>query len=239
MRLQGLLLAAGLVLLAGCGFLDSEESPDDYDVHGIDISTWQGDIDWNAVRADGVAFAFIKATEGGDHLDPRFQQNWEAARAAGVPRGAYHFYYFCRPVADQIAWFIENVPVDPSALPPVLDMEWNAHSPSCNRRPPRAEVLADMNAFLAAIEAHYGRRPIIYTSVDFHRDVLVDAFTDYPVWVRSVADPPYRRYTRRQWTFWQYTAEGRVRGISGDVDRNVYWGSAREWTRFVRGETPR
>ena len=100
-------------------------------IHGIDVSRWQGKIDWASVRAAGTQFAFIKATEGGDHLDPRFTENWYGAAHAGVPRGAYHFMYWCRPAHEQAAWFRRNVPDDFDALPPVLDLEWNGHSGSC------------------------------------------------------------------------------------------------------------
>ena len=86
-------------------------------IHGIDISKWQGEIDWAALRQAGTKFAFIKATEGGDHIDGRFLENWQAARRAGVPRGAYHFVYWCRPAHEQAAWFKRNVPQDPDALP--------------------------------------------------------------------------------------------------------------------------
>ena len=90
----------------------------------------QNDIDWEKAKASGVSFAFIKATEGGDLADDRFRENWVAARRAGVPRGAYHFYYFCRPAFEQAAWYIQNVPKEKGALPPVLDMEWNHKSPT-------------------------------------------------------------------------------------------------------------
>src|SRR5690606_7664144 len=110
--------------------------------------------------------------EGGDRFDERFDENWRGAEAAGIARGAYHFYYFCRPAHEQAAWFIRHVPNDPKALPPVLDMEWNGHSPTCRIKPPRETVLAEMRVFLSMIEAHYGKRPIIYTSVDFHRERL-------------------------------------------------------------------
>ena len=89
----------------------SGSTPAHYPVHGIDVSKYQGDIDWHRVRASGVGFAFIKATEGGDHADERFAENWAArAGAAGMPRGAYHYYYFCRPALEQAAWFIEPRP---------------------------------------------------------------------------------------------------------------------------------
>ena len=110
-------------------------------VQGIDVSYWQGDIDWDAARAAGVHFAFIKATEGGDHLDPKFLDNWYAAKNAGVARGAYHFIYWCRPAHEQALWFMLNVPADPDALPPVLDLEWNSHSPTCPKKVPRDKAL--------------------------------------------------------------------------------------------------
>lgn len=94
-----------------------------HDVHGIDVSHHQGEIDWAAVAGDGVGFAFIKATEGGDFVDPRFAKNWTASAKAGVPRGAYHFFTQCRPGAVQAENFIRVVPKDPRALPPVVDAE--------------------------------------------------------------------------------------------------------------------
>ena len=81
-------------------------------IQGIDVSYWQGDIDWRKVREAGIQFAFIKATEGGDHLDPKFLQNWHAAKRAGVARGAYHFIYWCRLASEQADWFVRNVPRD-------------------------------------------------------------------------------------------------------------------------------
>ena len=111
-------------------------------VHGVDISRWQGKVDWAALRDGGTRFAFIKATEGGDHIDPRFAENWEGARNAGVLRGAYHFVYWCRPAEEQAAWFRRNVQPEADALPPVLDAEWNGASPSCGRKIPRDKALA-------------------------------------------------------------------------------------------------
>jgi lysozyme len=142
--------------VAGCagGVLDDDPfpSPMAYEVHGIDVSKYQGDIDWTAVRASGVQFAWIKATEGGDRVDEKFAQNWAAAKAAGVPRGAYHFAYWCRSGEDQAAWFTQNVPNDPDALPPVLDVEWNGQSKTCPRKLPREEAIAAMKIILAAME---------------------------------------------------------------------------------------
>ena len=127
--------AALAALLAGCGGSDivsgggplgldeGMPSPASFPIQGIDVSKYQGQIDWNAVAGAGVKFVWIKATEGGDHLDERFQANWDAAKQAGIPHGAYHFVYWCRRPEEEVAWFEQNVPVEDDALPPVLDVE--------------------------------------------------------------------------------------------------------------------
>jgi lysozyme len=243
MRFQAPILArAGLLMillaLTACGSLDTYPKPSDFPVHGIDVSNYQGDIAWSEVKASGIDFVFIKATEGGDHLDARFSRNWADARATGLPRGAYHFYFWCRPAEEQAAWFLQNVPNDPDALPPVLDVEWNGHSRLCPQRLPRAEALAHMRTFLTLVEQSYGRRPIIYTSIDFYHDVIKGDLHDYPLWVRSVRAFPAARYGERNWMFWQYTDQGRAAGIKGPVDRNAFAGSKEHWRAFVEGTNP-
>lgn len=207
--------------------------PQAYPVHGIDVSRWQGDIDWKRAGAAGVSFAYIKATEGGDHLDPMFRAHWDGAGQAGVRRGAYHYFYFCRPAEEQARWFIENVPRDRRALPHVLDMEWTPFSPTCTRRPDGAFLRAEADRFLDLLERHYGRRPVVYTTVDFYRDTGIGALPDTEFWLRSVAGHPQITYPGADWTLWQYTSTGLVPGIDGSVDINVFAGDARAWSRWA------
>lgn len=204
-----------------------------FPVHGIDVTRWQGDIDWHAVKAAGTRFAFIKATEGGDHLDEKFHANWQGARAAGVPRGAYHFMFWCRPAVEQAEWFRRNVPAEDDALPPVLDVEWNGHSRLCPRKLPKEQALEKINIMLRAMEEHTGKRPIIYTDMTFHKDVLEGELPGHAFWLRSTAAEPRERYTGRRWSMWQWTTTGRVPGIRGDVDRNVFAGSQAHWDKFL------
>jgi lysozyme len=203
-------------------------------VQGIDISRYQGQIDWNTVRRSGIRFAYMKVSEGGDHVDGRFYENWEAARRAGVARGVYHFMYWCRTAAEQAVWFSHAVPHDPTQLPPVLDLEWNHASITCPKTVPRAVALEKIHKMLEIMEYHTGKRPIIYTDINFHRDVLEGELKGYEFWLRSVAAEPHERYENRPWTFWQYTATGRVPGIDGNVDRNVFVGSEGDWRRWLR-----
>ena len=247
---RALLTTAFVLLLGACAREQSTYYPQKGDVrphpkvarahslpiHGIDVSRYQGKIDWASVRNAGTQFAFIKATEGGDYVDPRFYENWVGARRAGVPRGAYHFMFWCRPSHEQAAWFKRNVPADPEALPPVLDLEWNGHSRTCPFKASREAALEHTKYMLREMEAHTGKRPIIYTDIPFYREILEGELQDYPMWVRSTAAEPHERYAGhagRRWTMWQYTTTGRVPGINGDVDRNAFYGGEQEWATFL------
>jgi lysozyme len=238
----GWLALLGLAL-AGCGaapetvgYDDGYPKPTDYPIKGIDVSKYQGVIDWNAVANSGVKFAWIKATEGGDRVDERFQANWQGAKLAGVARGAYHFMYWCRKPIEEAAWFEENVPVETDALPPVLDVEPTPDSRTCRRRLERDRTISAMKVMLDEMERHFGKRPIIYTTPEFYDAILSGgAFADYPIWVRSTKHNPATHYGDRDWQFWQYQANGVVPGIAGEVDRNVFSGDQEQWQAFLGG----
>ena len=211
-------------------------TPAHHAVHGVDVSRWQGEIDWETLRQQGANFVFIKATDGGDHLDPMFRKNWDGAHRAGLKRGAYHFFYWCRSGADQAEWFIRNVPKVKGALPPVIDVEWN-HLSNCKKRPSRAVVLEKMQVFMDRLEKHYGQRPIIYTAPDFYADNLKGAFPNHPFWLRSVAAHPSVRYPGRDWLFWQYSGSGLSQGVGEKIDLNVFHGDEAAWWKWVNKVT--
>lgn len=216
-----LLLAVGCAALAGAYiyFMDFMRfSPDRvaYPVRGIDVSNHQGLIDWRRVAADDVSFAIIKATEGGDWVDKSFARNASAAREAGLPIGAYHFFTFCRPGIEQAQNFIATVPSDPRLLPPVVDIEVHGN---CPRRPTPEEMRADLTAFLEPVEAHFGKPAVIYLT-DEAEQVYGAIMPDRQRWVRSLSVHP----GHEDWVYWQYEDAGRVDGIEGDVDLNVLQG---------------
>lgn len=215
------------------------KTPWHYPVHGTDVSKYQTTIDWVKARDSGISFAFIKATEGGDMFDDKFTEHWGASHKARVKRSAYHFYYFCRPAIEQARWYIKNVPADPSALPPVLDMEWNPLSPTCKLRPDPEVVRKEMLIYLRTVEKHYGKKPIIYTTVDFFDDNNLSLIKGYPFWLRSVAGHPDEKYGPHPWTFWQYTGTGNVPGITGDADINVFAGDKNAWQKWLKSNNVR
>lgn len=193
-------------------------SPDrgKYPVRGIDVSHHQGQIDWRRVAADDVAFAVIKATEGGDHVDDAFSTNLREARAAGLAVGAYHFFTFCRPGADQAKNFISVVPHDQPLLPPVVDIEFGGN---CPQRPTPEQLNAELAAFLAPVEAAFGKPAIVYLT-DEAEQAYAGRIPARPLWLRSLLLQP----DRGDWIYWQYHNKGRVDGINGDVDLNVLQG---------------
>lgn len=240
------LLALGLfAFLASCGLNPMAPIPGDNRPHpgvkrarvlpiqGIDISRYQGVVDFEAARRGGTHFVFIKATEGGDYVDPNFAENWRRARAAGMPRAAYHFMYWCRTASEQAAWFEQNVPADPDALPPILDLEWNNHSQTCPRRLSADEAYEKVKVMLDLMERYTGKLPIIYTDINFHRDVLAGRHLPNTYWLRSVAAEPHERYEERGFTFWQWTQTGTMQGVRGEIDRNAFFGNENDWTNFL------
>lgn len=187
-------------------------------VRGIDVSHHQGLIDWDKVARDDVAFAYIKASEGGDHRDSQFRRNSREAAQAGVATGAYHFFTLCKPGAAQATNFLSSIEGAPLTLPPAVDLEFGGN---CNARPAKQDPDAELSAFMDRVQAATGRRPTIYATRDFHRFYLQRGpFADEAYWVRDLVGD-MEGYRGGRTVLWQYAARGRVDGIEGPVDLNV------------------
>lgn len=204
------------LLLALCIGNAGHASEARYPRKGIDVSHHQGRIDWPRLPRQGVSFAYVKATEGGSHRDRMFGANWAGAKAAGLERGAYHYFTLCRSGADQAANFIAAVPVDPSALAPAVDLEFLGN---CKRRPSRAALHVELAAFLGAVDRHYGKRAILYLTDEFDHLYGVSARFDRPLWLRSLGKEP--AFGARPWNIWQLSHSKRLDGIATPVDWNV------------------
>jgi len=191
-----------------------------YPIRGIDVSHHQNEIDWRKVAADDVAFAFIKASEGGDHRDRRFALNWKEAQAAGLKVGAYHFFTFCRSGTDQAKNFLDVLGQQKGTLPAALDLEFGGN---CAAKPEPSRIRAEIDNFLAPVERHTSKPVVLYVTPEFW-DAYKDILPKRPLWVRSLFRQPHQS----DWSYWQYHNAGRVDGISGRVDLNV----VREMTVF-------
>ena len=182
--------AAALVAVIAAGhayYLGYRPDRDVYPVHGIDVSHHQGNIDWDTLKADGIDFAYIKATEGGDVKDTRFQENWREAGRVGIVRGAYHFFTLCRPGADQARNFIESVPVTTGTLPPAVDLEFVGN---CSSRPPTAVLMRELGILLAALEDRFKTKLILYVMRRFDDPYLRGELQAYGYWLRSLFFEP-------------------------------------------------
>lgn len=194
--------------------------PHGYKVHGIDISHYQGQINWKMLEQTRqgqfpIQFIFMKATEGGDFPDKRFVANFDSAKAHGFIRGAYHFYNPKTDANKQADFFINSVKLEPGDLPPVLDIEKKGKD--------MKKLQADLKHWLRRIESHYGVKPIIYASYKFKTRYLNDSvFNSYPYWIAHyyVDSVEYKG----DWKFWQHTDVGTLPGIKEQVDLNIFNG---------------
>jgi len=193
-------------------------------VRGVDVSAYQGEIDWPTLASQDIDFAFVKATEGSSHEDERFAANWEGARGTDLLVGAYHFLSFESPGADQAAHMIDVVPAESGTLPPVVDVEY--YGEFASDPPTVTELRGILDPLLDALEEHYGVPPILYTTQQIRADYLGARYDRYPLWIRSVVsspDPP-----KRDWEFWQYSDHDTLPGYAGDeqhIDMNVFDGT--------------
>jgi lysozyme len=204
--------------------------PENYSIHGIDVSKYQQIISWDAVKGMKVknvqlGFVFIKATEGIENTDPQFKRNWKKSRQAGMIRGAYHFFLATKDGRAQAENFISEVDLEKGDLPPVVDIE-QTYGVSTTI------LKKELKEWLDIVENHYGIKPIIYTGVDFYSRHLGKEFNAYPLWAAH-----YYQYTTpridRNWDFWQHSEEGRVNGILSKVDFNVFNGDSVQFRNIL------
>jgi len=188
-----------------------------YPVRGIDISHHQDIIDWDILTREDISFAIIKATEGGDHKDTKFERNWERAGDIGLVR------------LEQALNFIQTVPDEKDTAPPSIELEFSGN---CQARPSKEELQHELNVFAKLIEQRYGQIPIVYTTKKSYNAFLAGADLGYPIWIRDIYTKP-KLPEGAKWDFWQFTHRGRIHGIDGFVDLNVYNGNKEEFQNLI------
>jgi len=234
-------LVTAAALLAACGELPYGYSSSAVHtvcgsgntVKGIDVSEWQGTITWSSVKAAGQVFAFARVSDGTGHLDTQFAKNWPGMKQAGVIRGPYQFFRPGQSALDQAKLFVQKIQdaggFADADLPAMIDVE-QTDSKSASA------ILAAVDTWIGYVEAQTKRRPIIYTSSYFWDDnKLGTNFASWPLWTAhyTTASCPLVADPWSAWTIWQQSSKGSVTGITGNVDLDVFNGTAAELTAFV------
>lgn len=186
-----------------------------YSLFGIDVSEYQGDIDWETlVDKNKIDFAFVRATAGSDTKDRNFSENWRQLKKYNVPRGAYHYYRPNENSTDQANLFIKTVVVEKGDFVPVLDIEKYSKVQSVT------SLKNGLLNWLSIVEAHYGVVPIIYTYSNFYEKVITDdkRFKKYPIWIAHYSEKENPKKLPSDWVFWQFCEDGRLEGIETYVD---------------------
>ncbi|MFB3389145.1 glycoside hydrolase family 25 protein [Flavobacterium sp. LAR06] len=200
-------------------------------VIGIDVSEFQGKIDWEEVEVleekYPVHFVFVRATAGNDRVDGQFKKNWEGAKENKIMRGAYHYYRPNENSIEQANLFIKTVKLQKGDLPPVLDIE------KLPKNQPLDSLKKGLKRWLTKVEKHYQVRPIIYTGESYYDDFLKEEFSEYLFWIANYNF--YREKIEDDWLFWQFTEKASLPGIKHRVDVNIYNGDL-EQLQFITVE---
>lgn len=197
-----------------------------YPIKGIDISSHNGDIDFEKVVKDGIRFVYIKASEGGDFRDKKFARNYQDAKKSGLKTGAYHFFRFETEGVSQAINFLNAIGNRHPELGLAIDVELTGNSDSIPTETVKQRLFA-MVDYLNLL----GHRVTIYTNHDGYYEYIADLLPGVPLWICRFQENPINA----EWTFWQYNHHGDVNGIKGDVDLNVFCGNEKEWETFLRG----
>lgn len=221
----------GLLLYRGVFSLNSP-SPAEFPIRGVDVSSYQGDINWELLASQNIQFAFIKATEGSSHVDSRFITNYSRAAETDLRIGAYHFFSYDSKGLTQAENFISVVYPIEGMLPPVIDVEFYGDKES--NLPDRETTRLELSALLHTIEDYYGVKPILYATEKSYRLYIAGSFDDYDIWIRNVFSEPTSDLGRN-WTFWQYTNRAQLEGYIGEerfIDMNVFQGTEEEFQLY-------
>jgi len=205
--------------------------PKRYLIHGIDVSSYQGKIDWKMVKSmkeDDVQikFAFIKATEGVSSVDSYFQRNWREAPKAGIICGAYHYFIPKKSGLWQARFFLQTVKFEEGDLPPVIDVEQlSGVSPEKMRK--------ELQDFITHVEKKTKVKPIIYSGLVFYKDYLKGYFDEYPLWIAHYYKADLKAGVDTKWFFWQHSDKARITGINHVVDFNAFKGDSLSFQRML------
>lgn len=235
--IAAVLLLTTLALLIYLGILQiNHPSKKQYPIRGVDVSSYQGEIDWNILSEQGVDFAFIKATEGSSYTDICFYDNWDEASKTDLRIGAYHFFSFESAGKTQAENFCNAVLSVEDMLPPVVDVEpYDSYKELSDST--KNSSTKELTDWLCFVEEKYGVRPIIYTTEEYYSKWIKNSFSQYDIWIRSVYKSPPKDI---KWAFWQYSNRMCLNGYKGEekyIDMNLFNGSVEEFSNYGNPQT--
>ena len=221
-------------------------------VHGVDVSYYEPNIDWRALRAQGFRFALIRATSSLTYVDPKFAEHWAGAREAGILRGAYHYLFGGQDARTQAESFIATVGSDKGELPPIVDLE-----DAYNENVPNGKLITTCKAFLDIVEREFKRKPMVYSRRTYLeprvsiRGNAPNWAKDYELWIAQYPfefDPnrmpnvnmPKQPNGWKDWKFWQYSESAIVDGVTDEINRptridlNWFRGTEAELYQFAK-----
>ena len=208
-------------------------SIDKFPIRGIDVSSYQGKIDWEVLSKQNIYFVFIKATEGSNLEDEYFKYNWKNANNTHLKVGAYHFFSYDSGGETQAQNFINVVPINEDSLPPVVDIEF--YGDKKRDLPNKEDTQRELTILLEKLEKHYDKKPIIYTTQKSYNLYIKGAYEDYPIWIRDILKQPSLS-DGREWIFWQYTNKEKLEGYRGTekfIDMNIFNGDYSDFIEWI------
>jgi len=188
-------------------------------IHGLDMSHYQGDIFWETVGQNGkIAYVYLKATEGGDRIDHRYEHNIRMAQDYNIRVGSYHFYRPLTPQDEQLRNFRTQCRPKDQDLIPMIDIESKPSSMT-------TEAFCDsLMTFIHLVERAYRQKPLLYTYTNFYNKYLQGLIDDYPLMIAQYSSSEPVLADGKEYIMWQYTAKGRINGVSTYVDKSRFMG---------------
>lgn len=213
----------------------TDMAAEDYPVRGVDVSSYQGNIDWQTLASQDISFAFIKATEGSSYKDSKFDANLDGALQTDLRVGAYHFFSYDSSGKTQAENFINAVPRNDNMLPPMIDVEFYGEYEDDRSKLPQAEVVQkELRTLVDMLYKRYGKKPVIYANEHSYELFIVDEFDDCDIWICSTTVNPLF-LVDREWTFWQYNVTAVLEGYEGKhIDLNVFYGTKEQFEAYAR-----
>ncbi len=220
--------AVGIILIYRWFFIPSgiEIDKAKYPITGIDISKHTGKIDFQKIKTQSFEFVFLKATEGENYIDEKFETNYSEAKSSKIPVGAYHFFRFNKSGKVQAKNFFSSINGKSFDLPYVLDIEeWGNIGQA-----KKVDIVSEISTFIREIEEKTSKKVMIYTNENGFKEYILGNFDDKEIWICSFNEPPN---IKNKWTFWQHSHKGKIESAEGFVDINTFYGDKKEWEKYL------